>query len=290
MSILGTRVVRIEDPQFLTTGGTYTDDLVEDRLAGALHLTLVRSPAAHGRILSVDTSAARQAPGVVAVITAADLTDLQPVPPAYPFFNQQMLRPWLADTVVRFVGEPIAAVLTEQRYQGEDAAELVEVDIETLPAVVGTATSASDEVLLFPEAATNTVATFGEDPSPDLFADCEVVVSRDIVNQRVAPAPMETRAAAAVWGADGRVTLWCSNQGAQSTRGELAGWLGLEPESVHVRTPDVGGAFGAKMGADPEFGLVAWLARSRESPVRWAENRSENLTGMVHGRAQGLRR
>jgi len=286
MSILGTRVVRIEDPQFLTTGGTYTDDLVEDRLAGALHLTLVRSPAAHGRILSVDTSAARQAPGVVAVITAADLTDLQPVPPAYPFFNQQMLRPWLADTVVRFVGEPIAAVLTEQRYQGEDAAELVEVDIETLPAVVGTATSASDEVLLFPEAATNTVATFGEDPSPDLFADCEVVVSRDIVNQRVAPAPMETRAAAAAWGADGRVTLWCSNQGAQSTRGELAGWLGLEPESVHVRTPDVGGAFGAKMGADPGFGLVAWLARSLERPVRWAETRSENLTGMVHGRAQ----
>ncbi len=286
MSILGTRVVRIEDPKFLTTGGTYTDDLVEKELTGALHLTLVRSPAAHGRILGVDATEALQAPGVVAVITAADVADLPPIAPPQPFFNQQMLRPWLAAEVVRFVGEPIAAVLTEQRYQGEDAAELVEVDIESLPAVVGTAKAASDEVLLFPEAGTNTVVALGEEPGPNLFADCEVVVRRDIVNQRVAPAPMETRAASAVWGDDGRVTIWCSNQGAQSVRRELAGWLGLEPDMVHVRTPDVGGAFGAKMGADPEFGLVAWLARHLGRPVRWAENRSENLTGMVHGRAQ----
>jgi len=286
MSILGTRVVRIEDPKLLTTGGTYTDDLVEEALTGALHLNLVRSPAAHGRILAVNTAAALQAPGVVAVITAADLVDLAPIAPPQPFFNPKMLRPWLAGEVVRFVGEPIAAVLTEQRYQGEDAAELVEVDIESLPAVVGTARAASDEVLLFPEAGTNTVVALGEDPGRDLFADCEVVVRRDIVNQRVAPAPLETRAASAVWGDDGRVTIWCSNQGAQSVRRELAGWLGLEPDMVHVRTPDVGGAFGAKMGADPEFGLVAWLARHLGRPVRWAENRSENLTGMVHGRAQ----
>ncbi len=286
MSILGTRVVRIEDPQLLTTGGTYTDDLLDERLRGALHLTLVRSPAAHGRLLSVNTTEALKAPGVIAVLTAADLSELAPIPPAMPMFNQQMLRPWLATEVVRFVGEPIAAVLTEQRYQGEDAAELVEVDIDALPAVVGTAKAISDEVLLFPDAETNAVMTMGEDAPADLFEHCEVVVRRDIVNQRVAPAPMEARAAAAEWDPDGRVTLWCSNQHAQTVRREIAGWLGLDAELVHVITPDVGGGFGAKMNADPEFALIAWIARHLDRPVRWAETRSENMTGMVHGRAQ----
>ncbi|WP_127782063.1 xanthine dehydrogenase family protein molybdopterin-binding subunit [Rhodococcus sp. X156] len=286
MSILGTRVVRIEDPKFLTTGGTYTDDLVDDQVTGALHLTLVRSPAAHGRILEIDTSEALQAPGVVAVITAADLTELSPIPPGMPFFPEAMTRPWLAHDVVRFVGEPVAAVLTEERYQGEDAAELVSVDIDPLPAVIGTAKAVTDEVLLFPEAGTNTVFAMGEEVPEDFFADCEVVVRREIVNQRVAPAPMEVRAAAAAWGADGRVTVWCSNQGAQATRREIAAWLGLDAELVHVRTPDVGGGFGAKMNADPEFALIVWIARHLGRPVRWVETRSENLTGMVHGRGQ----
>jgi len=119
-----------------------------------------------------------------------------------------------------------------------------------------------------------------------MFDGCEVVVRHDIVNQRVAPAPMETRAAAAIWGDDGRVTLWCSNQGAQAARRDIAGWLGLDPELVHLITPDVGGGFGAKIGADPEFALVAWIAKHLGRPVRWVETRSENLTGMVHGRAQ----
>ncbi|MGZ4559953.1 MAG: xanthine dehydrogenase family protein molybdopterin-binding subunit, partial [Mycobacteriaceae bacterium] len=123
-------------------------------------------------------------------------------------------------------------------------------------------------------------------PAADMFDACEVVVRQDIVNQRVAPAPMETRAAAAAWGEDGRVTVWCSNQGAQAARREIAAWLGLDAELVHVITPDVGGGFGAKIGADPEFALVAWLAQHVGRPVRWAETRSENLTGMVHGRAQ----
>ncbi len=289
MSILGTRVVRREDPLFLTRGATYTDDLTEDALVGALHLTLVRSTAAHARVVSVDASAARQAPGVVAVVTAADLADLAPIAPPVPLFNQAMLRPWLAGDVVRFVGEPLAAVLTEERYQGEDAAELVLVDLDPLDAVVGVERALSDEVLLFPEAGTNTVVTFGEPAPEDLFADCEVVVSQEVVNQRVAPVPLETRAAAAAWGEDGRVTLWCSNQGAQTVKAQVSHWLGLEPQLVHVKTPDVGGGFGAKIGADPEFALVAWLARSVGRPVRWAETRSENLTGMLHGRGQRQR-
>jgi aerobic carbon-monoxide dehydrogenase large subunit len=286
MSILGTRVVRTEDPLFLTRGATYTDDLADDRLTGALHATFVRSTVAHGRLLSVDTSAALEAPGVVAVVTAEDVADLVPIPPPFPFVNPAMTRPWLASDRVRFVGDPIAVVLTEERYQGEDAAEMVAVDIDPLPAVVGTAAAASDEVLLFPEAGTNVMASFGEPAPADFFDGCEVVVTQSMVNQRVAPVPLESRAAAAVWDEDGRATVWCTNQGAQQARGQFGDWLKMDPDLIHLITPDVGGGFGAKIGADPEYALIAWLARHVGRPVRWAENRSENLIGMLHGRAQ----
>src|SRR4051794_10080865 len=285
MSILGTRVVRTEDPLFLTRGATYTDDLVDDRLTGAVHATFVRSQVAHGRLLSVDASAAREAPGVVAVYTADDI-DLDPLPAGLPMVPPAMQRPWLARDTVRFVGDIVAVILTEDRYQGEDAAEQVEVDIDPLPAVVTTADAARDEVLLFPEAGTNVYASFGEPAPANFFDGCEVVVRRPIVNQRVAPVPLETRAAAAAWGEDGRVTIWCTNQGAQQAKGEIAGWLGLDPQLVHLVTPDVGGGFGAKIGADPEYAFVAWLARKVGRPARWTENRSENMLGMLHGRAQ----
>ncbi|NMH98087.1 xanthine dehydrogenase family protein molybdopterin-binding subunit [Pseudonocardia acidicola] len=286
MSILGTRVVRVEDPVFLTRGATYTDDLTDERLTGALHLTLVRSPLAHARITSIDVEGARQAPGVVAVITGADL-DLE-APLLFPAANKAMVRPWLATDVVRFVGEPVAAVLTEERYQGQDAADLVEVDYDPLPAVIDLKAAASDEVVLFPEARTNTAAGWGLDDAQDdtLFDGCDVVVTREIVNQRLAAAPLETRAAAAAWGSDGRVTLFCSSQNAQAVRDEVAGWIGVDKSQVHVILPDVGGGFGAKIGADPEFALVAHLAKLQGRPVRWSESRSENMTGMVQGRAQ----
>src|SRR3954447_15321003 len=285
MSILGTRVVRTEDPLFLTRGATYTDDLVDERLAGALHATFVRSQVAHGRVLSVDASAAREAPGVVAVYTAEDV-DLEPIPTGLPMVPQAMARPWLARDTVRFVGDLVAVVLTEERYQGEDAAELVEVDIDPLPAVVTTADAARDDVLLFPEAGTNVMASFGEPAPENFFHGCEVVVRQPIVNQRVAPVPLEARATAAAWGEDGRVTIWCTNQGAQQAKGEIAGWLGLDPADVRLITPDVGGGFGAKIGADPEYAFIAWLAKQAGRPVRWSENRSENLVGMLQGRAQ----
>src|SRR3954464_3038091 len=285
MSIMGTRVVRIEDPLFLTRGATYTDDLVDDRLTGAVHVTFVRSQVAHGRILSVDAEDARQAPGVVAVYTADDI-DLDPIPAGLPMVPAKMTRPWLAKDTVRFVGDIIAVVLTEERYQGEDAAELVAVDIDPLPAVVALADAAKDEVLLFPEAGTNVYASFGEPAPADFFDGCEVVIRQPIVNQRVAPVPLESRAAAAAWGDDDRATIWCTNQGAPQAKGQTAGGLGLAPAQVHLVTPDVGGGFGAKIGADPEYAFVAWLARKVGRPVRWTESRSENLVGMLHGRGQ----
>ncbi len=131
-------------------------------------------------------------------------------------------------------------------------------------------------------------ATFG-DPAAlqaDLFDGCDVVVSRTIVNQRVAPAPMETRAAAAVWGEDGRLTAWIPNQGAQGTKGALAAMLAIDPASLRIITPDVGGAFGAKFGADPEHAVICWVARQLGRPARWAETRNENMLAMTHGRAQ----
>ncbi len=286
MSILGTRVVRVEDPKLITTGGVYTADLRAAELDGATYLTFVRSPMAHGRVVSLDASAAREAPGVVGVWTAADLADLTPMAPSMPMYEASMIRPWLASEVVRFVGEPIAAVLTETRLQGEDAIELVDVEFEPLPAVIGATEAAESDTLLFPDAGTNVTATFGKPEPADFFEGCEVVVRQAVVNQRVAPVPLESRAAAASWGADGRVTLWCSNQNAQDVQTQVAGWLGIDRAKVHVRTPDVGGGFGAKIGADPEFALVATLAQRAGRPVRWAESRSENMTGLVHGRAQ----
>jgi carbon-monoxide dehydrogenase large subunit len=287
VSILGTRVLRTEDPRFLTTGGVYTEDVVDDRLAGAYHVFFVRSPVAHARIVGVDVSAALTAPGVVAAFTGADVADLPAVKPG-PMFNQQMTRPVLATDKVRYVGEPVAVVVTEQAYQGEDAIELVDVDYDQLPAVIDYADAAAGKVLLYEEAGTNVAANFGDVTALDehLFDECEVVTTRTILNQRVAPAPMETRAAAATWGEDGRVTAWIPNQGAQGTQAGLARLLGLKPEQVHIITPDVGGAFGAKFGAEPEHALVAWVARRLGRPARWTETRYENLVGMTHGRAQ----
>jgi aerobic carbon-monoxide dehydrogenase large subunit len=287
VSILGTRVLRTEDPKFLTTGGVYTEDVVDDRLAGACHVFFVRAPLAHARITGIDVSAALEAPGVVAAYTGADLADLPVIPPSMSgLMNAEMKQTLLATDKVRYVGEPVAVVVTEDPYQGEDALELVAVDYDPLPAVLGF--EPDDSSLVFEAAGTNIAGRWG-DPAAlqaDLFDGCEVVVSATIVNQRVAPAPMETRAAAAVWGDDGRLTAWIPNQGAQGTRADLVERLGIEAAAVRVITPDVGGAFGAKFGADPEHVIVAWVARRLGRPARWTETRYENLIAMTHGRAQ----
>lgn len=285
-SILGTRVVRVEDPEFLTRGAAFTEDLVDERLTDALWVTFVRAPLAHARILSIDASAAFAAPGCVGVITAADLDDV-PVPPApeLPEYPAATAQPLLANERVRYVGEPVAAVLTDSRYTGEDVAELVTVEYEPLPVVVDPARALSGSTLLFPDVGSNVVSS-KESSSDDLFADCEIVVTREIVNQRVAPAPLEVRAAAAAWDTDERLTAWTPNQGAQQTRARIASMLGMNRDQLRVITPAVGGAFGARFGADPEHAVVCWIARRFRHPATWVESRSENLVAMTHGRAQ----
>jgi len=280
MSILGTRVVRTEDPRLLTHGATYVEDLRLPELRGAAYATFVRSPMAHARITEIDVSAALAEPGVVAVLTAKDLEGAAGGTAA------ANAEPLLAADVVRFAGEPVALVLTDEHYQGEDAAELVSVDYDPLDAVIGVQAGLRDETLLFPDAGTNVVSTGGAEEFDDkAFADCEVVVQRTIVNQRVAAAPLEGRAAAAGW-ADDRLTLWASTQNVHAVKAAVAGRLGLDADAIRVVAPDVGGGFGAKIGIDREAIAVAWAARRTGRAVRWVETRNENLMAMSHGRAQ----
>src|SRR6202167_2701485 len=293
MSILGTRVIRTEDPRLLTSGGVYVDDLRTPELHGAARVTFVRSPVAHGRITGIDVTEASQQPGVIAVLTAADMDDLAPPPPGSgdgvgegPMpLGGPWSEPLLAADTVRFVGEPVAVVITDDRYQGEDAAELVSVDYETLPAVVGPAAALTGESLLFPAAGSNIPFT---NPVPDddaPFDVCDVVVEQDIVNQRGACLPMEGRATAAVF-SHGKLTVWHSSQNAQLCRLILCGALGMSPDQIRVIVPDVGGGFGAKVGIDRDAIIVAWAARKTGRALRWAETRSENLVAMTQGRAQ----
>ena len=297
MSILGTRVIRTEDPRLLTSGGVYVDDLREPDLAGAARATFVRSTIAHALIKGIDASAALEAPGVVAVLTVADMTDI-PAPPPAPEPSPDdppsegpvplggvWSEPLLAVDRVRYVGEPVAIVLTDSTYQGEDAAELVSVDYEPLPAVPSIEAALRGDTLLNPDAGTNVCVTGGGDVSDDsIFDGCDIIVEGDIVNQRVAALPMEGRATAAVW-KDGKLTVWTSTQNAQLSRLILTA-IGLPPDAIRVVAPDVGGGFGAKIGVDREQILIAWAAKHTGRAVRWVETRNENLMAMTQGRAQ----
>jgi carbon-monoxide dehydrogenase large subunit len=294
MSILGNRVARSEDPRFITGTATFGEDVT---LPGMLHATFVRSILPHARIRSIDTSAVSEIPGARAFTAASGpvsegaaagtTIDLPVMPHAMPGLNEQMTRPVIAEDVVRYAGEIVAVVLTEDRLKGPDAAELVIVDVDELPPVADPQSAIRGESLLFPEAGTNVCAEFPvEDADEHLFDDCEVVVTAHFRSQRLASCPMECRVAVASWGEDGRLTHWASSQTPHATRDALAQALSVDASQVRVRVPDVGGGFGPKGGASVEDILVAWLARELGRPVKWAETRSENMVALGHGRAQ----
>jgi carbon-monoxide dehydrogenase large subunit len=282
-SVIGQRVRRLEDPRFLTGKGRYVDDL---RLQGALHVAFVRSPWAHAHVRGIDASAATALDGV-RVFTAQDL-DIGPMPvPPMLQAHESMRRPLLAGEVVRFAGEAVAVALAPTRELAVDAAELVAVDYEPLPAVTDAAQALRGEVLLFEQAGSNVCLRMPpEQPQPELFSGCEVTAAGTFTSQRIHALPIEPRANAAVF-EDGRLTIWLSTQTPHQDRDGIAGQLGLEPDAVRVIAPDVGGGFGGK-GLDVEDVLVAWLARTTARPVRWSESRSENLVAMHHGRAQRI--
>ena len=287
-SILGNRVLRKEDPKFLTTGGVYVDDLTnEPLLAGALHATYVRSTVAHANILSIDVSDALQSPGVVAIYTAQEL-QLEPVAATY---NPTVKRTLLASGKVRYVGEPVAVVLTELANQGEDAAEKVIIDYDMLETLVDMEQAMTSTTLIYEECGSNVVFDSTALGMPDntgdtMFANCEVVVKGRFVNQRVAPCPLEVRGSAAAWDSNGRLVQWLSTQHAQGARDVMQGSNKLNAEQIRIITPDVGGGFGAKIGAYPEEILLGLIAKTAGRPVRWRETRSESMTALGHGRAQ----
>jgi carbon-monoxide dehydrogenase large subunit len=282
MALVGTPVLRTEDRHLLVGDTTFVGDV---DLPGALHVAYVTSTVAHARI-SVDVAEARRAPGVVAVVTAAD-HDVAPLKPLVADAPEVMVRPLLADGTVRFVGEPIVAIAAETAAHAADAAALVEVDYDPLPVVVRPEDAARDEVLLFPEAGTNVVArNRGGASAPIDMSDCDVVVEDDFVNQRVAPCPIETRIAASRWTDDGRLLHYASCQGAHPIRNQLADVHGLNPSQIRVVTSDVGGSFGAKGRAYPEELLLPVIAKRTGRPVRWVPDRSDDMVGLGHSRAQ----
>jgi carbon-monoxide dehydrogenase large subunit len=281
--IMGQRILRREDSRFLQGKGLYVENI---ELPGALHATFVRSPYAHARIVDVDASAALALPGTqVFKASDVDLGTFQP--PPFPGLDQRMGRPFLADEVVRFVGDIVAVVVTETRAEGVDAAELVVVDYDPLPVAVDPEQALAGDALLFPETGTNVCTSHPAERDESLFDGCETVVSGRVVSQRLAVCPLEPRSCAAVAGDDGRLTLWLSTQTPHQDRDGLAMSLGLDPADVRVVAPDVGGGFGAKLLAVEEI-LVSWLARRTGRPVRWTETRSENMVAMTHGRAAVL--
>ncbi|MCB0993594.1 MAG: xanthine dehydrogenase family protein molybdopterin-binding subunit [Acidimicrobiales bacterium] len=282
VSLLGNRVLRTEDPAFLTVGGRYVGDIAPD---GVATVVFVRSTMAHARVESIDTADAAAMPGVIAVVTAADLGN--PVmPPPFPGIGEGFTRHLLATDTVRFVGEPVAAVIAETAAQATDAAEQVWVDYDPLPVVVDPEAALESSVLVHEGPGTNVCGAFPSMPGEADFSGCEVVVEERFVNQRVAAAPIEPRVAVSVWGADGRLEHWASSQGPHVVQRILCQVYELPPESVRVITPDVGGGFGAKGFPQAEELVLPALARAAGRPVRWAETRTENLLAMGHGRGQ----
>jgi aerobic carbon-monoxide dehydrogenase large subunit len=281
-SILGNRVKRVEDPRMLTAGGTYVEDV---RLPDASWLTYVRSPYAHAHITAIDATEANSVAGVLAIFTGEDLSELGLAPHTNPTFPEAMRRPFVALGTVRYVGQPVVAVIAEDRMQAADAAELVLVDYDPLPVVVDPEVALRDEVVLFPEHGTNVVMRFAS-PTPADFSACEVVVEERIVNQRLTAAPIETRSGAAYWTADGRLVHYSACQGAHPTKALLAEIYGLDPAAVRVVVPDVGGGFGAKSRTYPEELALGFYAREVGRPVRWTETRTENILAMPNGRGQ----
>jgi carbon-monoxide dehydrogenase large subunit len=281
-SILGTRVLRTEDPELLVGAGRYVADL---QLEGALHATFVRSEMANATITGIETAAALDAPGVVSVLTAADLA----IEPFHGFVkvHDDFARPPLAVDRVRFVGEAIAVVLAETAAQSRDAADLVIVDYDGLPAAVFAEDALADGAPVIIEAHGSNIALAVTDPVNDaIFGDADVVVRGRYVNQRMAVAPIEPHGAAAAPEADGRITMYGSTQMPHLLHQLLSRALGVSRKEVHVITPHVGGGFGGKAGLSVEQAVVAAAARKVGRPVTWMSTRSEDMLSLGHSRAQ----
>ncbi|MEC9088521.1 MAG: xanthine dehydrogenase family protein molybdopterin-binding subunit [Actinomycetota bacterium] len=279
-SILGNAVTRKEDPGLLTGSNHYVDDLDID----AARIVFVRSTMAHASLLEVDISEAVNMPGVLAVYTSDNLE--MPAVNQSEFMDPSMNRPPLAVGRVRFVGDIIAAIVAESHSQAVDAAEQVIVDYDPLPANADIEAALADDADILWEGAENNVcfAIGNEYDGPDVTEGADTVVSERIVTQRLAGVPMEPNGCVAIPEGDS-MTFYASTQAAHGLRDGLAPTLGLEPDNLRVVAPWVGGGFGPKAGLYIEFILCGKAAQELARPVRWTEQRGENMLSMAQGRA-----
>src|SRR5689334_11288192 len=292
--LLGRSLNRLEDERFVRGRGRYVADLVAAR---ALHGVVVRSPHAHARILSIDVDAARKMPGVVSVLTGADLAadNIGPLPCGAT--NIAMAKPLvvppchaLARDAVRYVGEPVAFVVAESAERARDAAEAVAVGYEPLTPVIAMREAVlPNSPAIWPEARGNIAFVYNRGEMEKVQAamrEAAHVVECELVNNRVVAASMETRGALGEFDvASGRLHLTASAAGAHAIRDLLASSVFRIPrEKLRVSIPDVGGGFGMKNVLYPEWVLVLWAARRLKRPVQWIGERNEEFLGSVHGR------
>jgi carbon-monoxide dehydrogenase large subunit len=288
--MVGQALKRREDPKLIVGQGSYLDDI---KLPGMLHAVVLRSPYAHATIKNIDTSKAAAHPGVVAVFVGDDMLDVNPMPCAWQaggVTNNVNTARALAVGKVRFVGEPVALVLAEDRYIARDAADLIEVDYEPLPVVVDAkkATEAGAPQL-HENAPSNIVMEWecGDKAKADAaFSGAEVVVREQIINQRLIPTPMETRGSIARYdSATGEFTLWTTSQAPHVLRLLLTAFVfGIPETKLRVISPNIGGGFGQKIFCYNDAAFAMWAARNVGRPVKFVEDRSENYKYSTHGR------
>src|SRR5687768_12225936 len=293
--LVGQRVKRREDPRLIQGRGTYVDDIA---LVGMQHLVFKRSDVAHGRILSIDTSAAEAMDGVEAVFTGAQIAEmLAPMPIGTPFPSPEH-RAVAVDTV-RYGGEPVAVVVASDRYVARDAAEAIVVSYEMLPAVVDVEQAMTGKpalvhtdfannlaVALVPSGTGVSASGAVDDTAIDAaFKKAEIVISQRMMNQRLAPSAMEPRGVVAHYEpGKGTMTIWSSTQNPHILRTFIAALNGLGQDQVRAIAPEVGGGFGAKINIYGEEYVASAISKRLGIPVKWIEDRSEAFVATTHGR------
>jgi aerobic carbon-monoxide dehydrogenase large subunit len=290
MGLIGQPLTRREDPPLLTGRGQYVDDFTPP---GTLHAYVVRSPVAHARVTGIDVTAARGVEGVAAVFTAADLAaqGVGPLPGAegLPPGALNPAYPVLAGGVVLWAGQPVVLVVADTRERAADAAELVDVDYDELPAVTAVLDAADPAAPLVHAGAESNIAfrkrlTAGD--ADGAFARAAYTVRQRMTSQRIAPVALEPRGVLAYLAQDGRLEVRLPSQRPHGSRNWIARILGIPASGIHVITGDVGGGFGAKGPIYPDQVAVIAAARALGRPVKWIEERSESFTATTHGRDQ----
>lgn len=288
--LLGERIKRKEDPRLIQGRGHYVDDI---KLGGMLHMAFARSPYGHARITSIHTEAARNAPGVVAVLASGDLKGkLGQVPCAAGMKGLKVPHhPCLAEERVRYVGEPVVAVVATDRYLATDAAAQVEIEYEMLPAVTSMDKAIESGSTLVHESFGDNIAFRDQLEGGDwktVESDSSVrVIKQRLINQRLGPVAMETRGVVASYSpGEDTLTVWSSTQVPHILKTQLSLMTGIDEPRCRVIAPEVGGAFGSKLNVYAEEGVACFASKLLGSPVKWIEGRRENLAGTIHGRDQ----